>query len=111
MPSDAESRPSDKGLAEEFFLIAADVAEGGLVMPAPFDVASSAALAANVDRGDMAAKLFEVTAARESSFSVLIVEQQGDQARELINTTCIGQGPLFTLLDDVMDEIEARNKK
>jgi hypothetical protein len=110
MPGDAESRPSDKGLAEEFFTIAADVAEGGLIMPAPFDVASSAALAANVDRGDMADKLFDVTAARDSKFLVHIVEIQGDESREVINTTCIGQGPLFALLDDVMDEIETRRK-
>lgn len=108
MPSDAESKPSDKALTEEFFAVAADVAQGGLVMPAPFDVASSAALAANVDRGDMADKLFDVTAARESRFMVHIVEVQGELTREVINTTCIGQGPLFRLLDDVMDEIEAR---
>lgn len=110
MPSDAESKPSDKGLDQEFFSVAAGAADGGLVMPAPFDVASSAALAANVDRGDMADKLFEVTAARNSQFKVHILEIQGDDSRELINTTAIGEGPLFALLDAVMDEIEARRK-
>jgi hypothetical protein len=108
MPGDAESKPSDKEIAEQFFTVAAGVADGGLVMPAPFDVASSAALAVNDDRGDRADKLFDVTAARESKYEVRITEVQGEDSRDLINTTCIGQGPLFALLDDVMDDLEAR---
>lgn len=108
MPSDAESKPSDRDLEEQFLAIAVDVAEGALVMPAPFDVASSAALAANEQTGDAAEGMFTVTAARESRYEVRIVEVQDDVAREVVDTTCNGQGPLFALLEDVMDQLEAR---
>jgi hypothetical protein len=90
--------------------VAGAVADGGLVMPPPFDVASSAALAANSDKGEMADKLFDVTAARASMFEVRITEIQGDNRRDLVDTVCAGEGPLFQLLDDVMDEIDARRQ-
>lgn len=109
MPGDTGSKPSDRGLEEQFLQIATDVAEGGLVMPAPFDLASAAALAVNSDSGDAAEGMFAVTAARESKYEVRIIEiQDVDLRRELVDTTCTGQGPLFQLLEDVMDELEAR---
>lgn len=106
--SDAESKPSNEDLKEKFMKIAAGVAEGGLVMPAPFDIASSAALAANDDKGTTAEGLFEVTAARASRFVVHVVETNGEDSRELLNTSCVGESLLFALLDDLMDELEAR---
>lgn len=108
MPGDTGSKPSDKGLEEQFQRVAAAVADGGLVMPAPFDLASAAALAANSDTGDAAEGMFAVTATRESKYEVRIVEIQDEDRRALVDTTCAGQGPLFQLLEDVMDELEAR---
>jgi hypothetical protein len=107
MPSDAESKPSDSRLGQQFLEIAADVAEGGLVFPPPFDVASAAALAANEETGNTAEGMFAVTAARQSRYMVRIVEVQDEVEREVVDTTCIGQGPLFALLEDVMDQIES----
>lgn len=108
---DADSKPSDEDLDQRFMTIAAGVADGGLVMPAPFDVASSAALAVNDEKGKTAEGLFDVTAARDSRFKVLIVEEQGADSRELLNTSCIGQGVLFQLLEDLIDELEARHQQ
>jgi hypothetical protein len=109
--NEAESKPSGEDLEQEFMKVAAGVADGGLVMPAPFDVASSAALAANSEQGDIAGKLFDVTASRASRFAVHVVELQGQDTRELLNTTCIGETVLFQLLEDLMDEMEARREK
>lgn len=108
MASDAESKPGDEKLAQDFMMIAAGVADGGLVMPAPFDVAASAALAANSDKGEMAGKLFDVTANRASRFEVRITEIQGEDSRDLLNTVCANESLLFGLLDDLMAELEAR---
>lgn len=108
MPSEQESTPSDSTLTEQFLSVVAAVADGGLLMPAPFDLASSAALAANSDTGPAAEGMFAVTARRNSRYEVRITEIQDDISRDLVNTTCTGRGPLFALLDTVMDEIEAR---
>jgi dethiobiotin synthetase len=84
------------------------LSDGELIAPAPFDAATSAALASNLDRGDIAERLFDITAQREPTYQVHIVEVSAGVTREVLNTTADSSRTLFALLDGLMDEIAAR---
>ncbi len=92
--------------------VAASVGEGELTLDPPFDLATSAALANNIDRGDLAENLFRITALRECAYEVTITAvAPGDgepERREIINTSVASTHLLFALLDDVLCEIENR---
>lgn len=112
MQSDAESTGNDRVLSEDFLAAVADLAEGELTFPPPFDLATAAALGENMDKGELALKLFEATASRDTGYRVLIeaLTPEGSQPmrREIINTTVPSTMLLFALLDGLLDEIEAR---
>jgi hypothetical protein len=108
---ETESTSSDNdGLPEDFVAAVVPLADGELTFPAPFDLASSAALALNTDVGDIAQRLFEVTAARETEFEVIIRAKSASQpdlpAREVIDTTVSGTRLLITLLESLIAEID-----
>lgn len=81
------------------------------MFPPPFDLATSLALAANIDRGDLAERLFEVTAARDTQFEVAIYARcpdNPDMRRQIVDTTVASTKLLTALLDMVLDELDAR---
>jgi hypothetical protein len=88
------------------------LSDGGLTFPAPFDPATAAALGDNMDSGQLAERLFDVTAQRDCAYSVMIAALTPTSVepvrRELINTTVNSTQLLFTLLEGLMDELEAR---
>lgn len=90
----------------------AAVADGELTFPPPFDLSTSAALASNIDRGWLAQKLADVTASRDCGYEVSITALTpgvpDPMRREIINTTVSSTRLLFTLLESLMDELEAR---
>lgn len=101
---------TDSGdLAGLFASAISDLADGNLMFPAPFDLASSAALAANVDSGEIAEKLFAVTAQRDTGYRVVIyATAPGVEDREVVNTTVTSTGLLLVLLDELIEEKLAR---
>lgn len=90
----------------------ADLAEGELTFPPPFDLASAVALGKNADRGELAENLFAATASRDCGYRVTIsaLTPEGDEPlqREIINTTVASTNLLMTLLDGLLDELQAR---
>lgn len=106
----SDSDSTDDRRAEELSKIQCLLSDGELTAPAPFDVATSAALAANLDAGDIAEKLFDITSSRQPTYRVHIEEVSGEHTREVVNTTADGQRTLFALLDGLMDELEARRQ-
>lgn len=100
-----ESTDSEDDLAALFTSVVTALAEGNLTFPPPFDLATSAALAANIDLGDVAEALFTVTAQRETGFRVTVhATAPGVPDREVVNTTVAGSALLVALLDGLLDE-------
>lgn len=101
-----ESTDSDEGdLAALFAQAICSLAQGNLMFPPPFDLASSAALAANDDLGEIAEKLYEVTAQRDTGYRVRIhATAPGVPDREVINCTVTSTPTLIALLDTLIDE-------
>lgn len=111
-----DTDPSTDGSGELFAAFMAAVAvlaEGELTFPAPFDLASSAALGDNVDEGGIAERLFDVSVRRECRYRVSIHELgPGDRpdapSRPVLDTTVSNSQLLVHLLDDLSSELEAR---
>lgn len=106
MRGDAES----KKLAA-FLIAVSDLADGALMFPPPFDLATSSALAVNTDSGDLAEKLYDA-APRTCQFEVKITElAQGagfePVRREVVNTVVFSTRLLLALLDSVAMELQA----
>ncbi len=105
-------KEDDRGLAADFAAAVSSLAEGGLTFDQPFDLPSSAALAANIDSGDGAQHLFDVTAARDCQYEVHISARLKDHpdvsAREVLNTSVPSTRLLISLLEDLIDELHAR---
>lgn len=114
MRSDAESTSNDSdGKRDAFLAAVASLDEGELTFPPPFDLASAAALASNIDVGDLALKLFEVTAGRDCGYEVRITAVPPGEStlrRDVINTSVASTGLLFALLDGLMEELERRHQ-
>lgn len=114
MQGDTDSTGSDSsGLYDQFMAIVSGLTEGDLTFPAPFDLSTSAALAKNDDIGDLAERLFAVTAQRDCGYEVTITALTEDPGaeplrREIINTTVAGTQLLLALLEGLMDELDAR---
>lgn len=113
MHGDNEAGAGGKNdVVEEFLRIVSVLSDGELTMPSPFDLPASAALAANMDRGDIAERLFEVTAARECGFKVTIsAVVPGDPAvpdREIVDTEVRTLRALTALLMTTLDELHSR---
>lgn len=114
MQKDAESTSSDsEGLESSFMGVVTSVTDGDLTFPAPYDLATSAALASNIDTGGLAEKLFDVTADRDCRYEVTVtalspVGAEPPMRREIINTVAQSTQAMIALLDGLLDEIEAR---
>lgn len=104
--------PDDQDLETRFHEVTGVLARGELTFPAPFDLATSAALASNDDTGAIADRLFEITAQRLTKYRVLITElADGVDDREVINTTVTGQHLLITLLGEFVNELVDKLEK
>src|SRR3954468_19524437 len=105
---DTESTDSDEDdLATLFAAAICSMAQGNLMFPSPFDLASSAALAANEDTDRIAEKLFEVTAQRDTGYRVEIyATAPGVDDREVICCTVPSTPTLLALLDSFIEEHE-----
>lgn len=109
MRSADTNRDGEDDLDARFNTVIATLAEGGLTFPAPYDLATSAALAVNVDVGAIALALFQVTAARDTGYRVEIYETApGVPEREVVNTTVDGTRLLIALLDGLAEEQSER---
>jgi hypothetical protein len=108
-----ESTDSDEDdLAARFMAAVASLSEGELTFPSPFNLATSAALAANLDVGAIAERLFEVTALRDTGYRVAIyATAPGVADREVIDTDVRSTRLLISLLDGLIDEQCARLEK
>jgi hypothetical protein len=107
------TEPTDSGEHDDlhtlFARITAALSDGDLTFQPPFDLATSAALAANADAGDIAQRLFDVTRVRDTTYLVQITEiAPGVSDREVVNTTVSGAGLLIALLDGLIEEQLAR---
>lgn len=104
--SESTDSGKDDDLQEAFGRVIAKLSDGDLTFQAPFDLASSAALAANMDSGELAAALFRVTQSRETNYRVHIAAVVPDlEPRDVVNTTVSGEGLLVALLEGLIDEI------
>ncbi len=113
MRSDPGSEADGKDdLIAQFAETIRSLTEGELTYPHPFDVSSAAALASNIDTGDIAERLFEVTAQRGCEFQVVILASMPDHpempGREVINTKVRSLRLLTALLDGLIEELTAR---
>lgn len=116
MRGDPESISNDREKLAAFLAAVTDLAEGALVFPPPFDLATSSALALNNDLGDLAEKLFEVSALRDCGFHVQITAlapgtDTQPLRRDVVNTTVGSVRLLLALLDDVAFEVEAQQNQ
>ncbi len=112
MAKNTESKGRDEDLAARFASAVASLAEGELTFGRPFDLASSAALADNIDSGPHAQGLFDVTALRDLVYDIEIRARSLDhphvQPREVLRTQ-IGSTPLLiSLLEDLIEELHGR---
>ncbi len=113
VPRDTESTHKDRDGTRRFEEVVAALTEGALTFPAPFDLSSSAALAANTDAGRIAQELFRVTAARDVAYEVMITavplgdEQVGQ--REVLNTRAATKRQLIVLLETLLDELDPQD--
>lgn len=106
MLSSESTDSGESDLGGTFERIMGGLSDGDLTFQPPFDLATSAALAANMDKGDLAAALFKVTQARQTTFRVHIAAVAPDlQPRDVINTTVSGEGLLVALLEGLIEEI------
>lgn len=81
------------------------------MFPPPFDLATSLALAANIDMGVLAERLFDVTAERDTQFQVAIYAcspEYPDIRRQIVDTRVASSQLLTALLETVLDELDAR---
>lgn len=93
-----------------FMAVIASLAQGELTFPAPFDLATSAALAANIDTGRIANDLFDVTAQRDTGYRVEVyATAPGVADREVIATRVPSTALLVSLLDGLLEELCARH--
>ncbi len=84
------------------------------MFPAPFDLASSAALAANDDCGELAEKVFALAAARDCGYAVTITAMPSGSVamrRPVIDTTVTSTGTLIAVLEGLLEEIYARSEQ
>lgn len=114
MRSDSSSIFDGRSGLSELFAIVADLAEGELTFPPPFDLSSSVALADNEDYGDLALKMFDASARLTYGYHVAItavgpVRTGNSPARTILDTTVPSTRLLFALLGGLMDELEARH--
>lgn len=110
MRSDADpENNAHELLRREVAGIVAMLADGELTASHPFDLAASDALAANIDHGDTAQLLFDVTAARSPAYRVSIEQLSGPFTRTVLDTTVPSQRLLASLLDGLLDELEQRH--
>lgn len=102
-----ESTDSDEQDLRALFLkIVSGLAEGELTFKPPFDLATSAALAANIDTARIAQALFDVTRLRDTAYRVSIhALAPGVPDREVINTEVSSTDLLIELLDGLLDEL------
>ncbi len=88
--------------------------EGALTFPPPFDLSSSAALAANTDVGHIAHELFRVTAERDCAYEVLIrAVPHGDEQvgeRGVLDTRVSSTRQLIVLLETLLDELDPQQE-
>lgn len=110
MHSDRESRSDDRdGLLALFAQAVSSLAEGELTFPAPFDLSTSAALAANDDTGRLAEEVFKLAAARDCGYAVSIMSVSEGETREVINTRTSGTGTLIALLEGLLEELYVKH--
>lgn len=113
MVRDTESKGRDRNdLAARFASAVSSLADGDLTFGRPFDLASSTALADNIDSGQNAQRLFDVTALRDLIYDIQIrarsPEHPDVQPREVLCTE-IGSTPLLiSLLEDLIEELHGR---
>lgn len=90
--------------------IVSALADGELTFAPPFDLATSAALARNIDTGRIAQALFDATQTRDTAYRVTIaaISPDDELAREIIDTTVASTRLLVALLDGLMEELHAR---
>lgn len=110
MVSNTESTDHHRdGLLADFAGAVSSLADGDLTFKAPFDLASSTALADNIDDGGIAQRLFEVTALRDCGYEVRIMARSLDHPdvdpREMINTSVRSTRMLISLLEGLLDEL------
>jgi hypothetical protein len=113
---DTESMKHDRdGLLAKFAAAVSSLADGELTHHPPFDLSSSAALADNIDAGGIAQHLFDVTAQRDTGYTVVITSKSvshpdlGD--RPVIDTQVASTRLLIALLETFLDELYARNEE
>lgn len=105
MRSGESTDHGEHDLHQQFRKIMAALADGELTFRWPFDLATSAALAANIDHGQLAQDLFDVTAQRDTAYRVSIHAVAPDVPdREVINTTVPSTAMLMHLLDGLIAE-------
>lgn len=107
-----ESTDSGDDLDALFARVVSALTRGGSLFPPPFDLASAAALAANIDRSQIAERLFDVTAQRDTGYRVTIyATAEGVDDREVIDTTVDSSTLLVTLLDGLIEELLDRESE
>lgn len=110
MRSDRESRSDDRDdLLALFAQAISSLSDGELTFPAPFDLSTSAALAANDDTGRLAEEVFKLAAQRDCGYAVEIVSLSGSETREVINTQTASTGTLIALLEGLLEELYAKH--
>ena len=91
------------------------LAEGEITFPAPFDYATSSALARNIDAGRIAELLFGVDRDRELDFRLTLFARSADQPelpeREIVNTVVGGKASLINLLDDLIEHLMQQQRE
>lgn len=115
MRSDAEKAGDDRAeLIWRFNRVVSDLAGGNLTFPPPFDLATSLALAANIDVGELAHQLFAVTAARSTQFTVRIdacSAEQPELTRQVIDTVVDSTQLLAVLLEGLLEELDTHTSE
>lgn len=112
MSEHAESTGRRDGLRGDFASAVSSLADGELVFPPPFDLPSAAALADNLDLGEIAERLFAVTAQRQMTYTVTITGRSPQHPempdRVLVDTTVPSENLLIVTLETLLDELYAR---
>ena len=108
MRSDADPENAHERLRKEVAEIIAAFSDGELTVGYPFDLATSSALAANIDQGTTAELLFDTTASRTPSYRVSVEQISGPFTRSVLDTTVASEALLITLLDSLLNEFELR---
>lgn len=102
------------GLQGKFAVAVSSLTGGDLGFPPPFDLSSSAALADNIDEGPIAQQLFDVTAQRQVSYTVVItgrsLQHPEMPEREVMNTTVPSERVLIALLEGFLNELYERQE-